>query len=150
MNSPGFSYVSNWTPELVASAQASNDSMVSGVTASAPKNTEWLGPELYCNMNIDWLYNHLNWFCLEYTRLGHTMPLIPMINPWYPTGRSFANTVVPGTYWRGILELLIHQPNVSGAFIWHADMGAWDSSEEWYTETLDFISTYGLTLGSPF
>lgn len=135
-----------WTVDGLATYSASNDAMVSAVTGAGTSTCDMLLPEVYCNGRADETTSIIRWMSAERTRMGVTAPLVPMLNPQYPPGRAFVGEPIPGKYWRAILETAIHDPEISGLYIWHADRGtAWDASEEWFEETLDFISTYGLT-----
>ena len=146
---PVFQYPNQWGEPNRITTQATNDSNIGIVTGVAPANCEMVGPELYCNGNVDRTAVNLMWYCKEYTRLGLSMPMIPLINPRYPPGRI--SGTVSAAYFRAMLEIAIRQPNVAGVFIWHADRGtAWDVAEGWLVQTLDFITTYGLTIGTPF
>lgn len=135
-----------WTPTLLAGYSALNDTMSTAVTGTGDATCNAILPENYLNCRGDVCASIIRWFSSERTRMGLTPPLIPMINPSYPPGTSYPGSAVSGKAWRAILETAIHDPNIAGVYIWHADRNrAWDASEDWFVQTLDFIATYGIT-----
>ena len=135
-----------WTPAALATHSASNDTMEGALTGTGNATCDAILPEVYCYGRADEATAHIRWMSAERERMGVSVPLYPMLNPAYPPGRTFTGSRVPGGYWRAMLETAIHDTTISGIYIWHADRSAdWDASEEWFVETLDFISTYGIT-----
>lgn len=141
--------LTTWTPGLLATKSTANDGMKSAVQGTGNAACQIIAPELYFNGRGERAVCEIKWFASEYTRMGLTNILMPMLNPKYPPGRPYAGNLVPGRYWRGVLEAAIRTPQISAIHIWHADRGtAWDANEDWFRETLSFISTYGLTTGN--
>lgn len=141
----------SWTPDAMASHQASNDAMLAATTGTGDATCNCVCPEIYCYGRADVTVSIMRFLSQEWERMGMTAKLIPMINPRYPPGWTNAGRPVSAGHWRALLEAGIHDPNISGMFIWHADrVESWDANEGWFVETLDFIDTYGITVGAPF
>lgn len=138
-----FNYnVWNDSIDLMASARADNDACGQYVAAQH----DWYAPELYYyNTTMDSLCTMIDYICNEYTRLGYTKPLIPLL--YTTSGTPYNNHYY-------MLEYLIHKPEVTGAVCWGVNTGItapdYYDSYPFMQANLDFINKYGLTKGTPF
>lgn len=153
LNAPSYQ-PSYWNPSSMSASSATNDGMISAVTGTGNATCSAAMPEVYCQGRADQSVNLLRWVSSEFVRMGigSSTKLIPMLNPDYPPGWTYnVGSPVYGKHWRALLEAAIRDPNIYGLYIWHGDRGrAWDDTEGWFVETLDFINTYGITNGNPF
>lgn len=139
----GSSYVA-WlnTPQTLRQCKLDNDAINPGVAAAL----DFLSPEVYVNSGtMADIGCRLSFFCDEYARLGLTKPLIPFLQ---------AIDTVSYDEMYGCLEACISRPEVSGAVMWGVNTGisapTYYDGKAWMQAALDFVTAYGLTIGTPF